>query len=121
MTELCEVVITAPDPAWLKHFSRTLVERGLCSSAHNFASIRSVYRWRGDIIEREEGRVGQETHAAASNIGVAKGSTYDRVLIFPTKPMLEYLKTNDLTKLPSRHRLYVAVTRARFSVTFVLP
>lgn len=52
---------------------------------------------------------------------VAKGSTYDRVLIFPTKPMLEYLKTKDLAKLPSRHRLYVAVTRARFSVAFVVP
>jgi DNA helicase-2/ATP-dependent DNA helicase PcrA len=25
------------------------------------------------------------------NIGVSKGSTFDRVLIFPTKPMLAYL------------------------------
>ena len=37
MTELVEVVITAPDPDWLKNFSRKLVEQRLCASAHNFA------------------------------------------------------------------------------------
>jgi len=36
MTELCEVVITAPDPGWLKDLSRKLVEQRLCASAHNF-------------------------------------------------------------------------------------
>jgi periplasmic divalent cation tolerance protein len=61
MTELCEVIITAPDPEWLGDLSRALVERGLCASAHNFAPIRSVYRWRGDIYEREEGRVSLHT------------------------------------------------------------
>ena len=57
MTELCEVVITAPDPDWLKGFSRRLVKQRLCASAHNFAPVRSIYRWRGDIYERTEGRV----------------------------------------------------------------
>ena len=61
MTELCEVVITAPDPEWLKNFSRKLVEHGLCASAHNFAPVRSVYRWRGDVHERTEGRVSLHT------------------------------------------------------------
>ena len=58
---------------------------------------------------------------AAMNIGVAKGSTFDRVMIFPTKPMLNYLEDEDLTKLKARERLYVAVTRAKFSVAFVVP
>ena len=53
------------------------------------------------------------------NIGVSKGSTYDRVLIFSTKTMLAYVKDRDLTKLKTNERLYVAVTRARFSATFV--
>lgn len=57
----------------------------------------------------------------AMNIGVAKGSTFDRVMIFPTKPMLNYLEDRDETKLKAPERLYVAVTRARFSVTFVVP
>jgi len=57
----------------------------------------------------------------AMNIGVAKGSTFDRVVIFPTKPMLKYLEDRDETKLKAPERLYVAVTRARFSVAFVVP
>jgi DNA helicase II / ATP-dependent DNA helicase PcrA len=57
----------------------------------------------------------------AMNIGVSKGSTFDRVMIFPTKPMIAYLKDRDETKLKSPERLYVAVTRARFSVAFVVP
>jgi DNA helicase-2/ATP-dependent DNA helicase PcrA len=56
----------------------------------------------------------------ALNIGVSKGSTYDRVLIFPTKPMLQYLEDRDPTKLKSREMLYVAATRARQSVAFVV-
>lgn len=57
----------------------------------------------------------------ATNIGVAKGSTHDRVIIFPTKPMLTFLKDGDASKLKSPEKLYVAVTRARFSVAFVVP
>ena len=60
-SELCEVVITAPDPEWLRDFSRQLVEDGLCASAHNFAPVRSIYRWRGKIYERTEGRASLHT------------------------------------------------------------
>jgi hypothetical protein len=58
---------------------------------------------------------------AAMNIGVAKGSTFERVLILPTKPMLTFLRDRNPTQRRSPERLYVAVTRARFSVAFVLP
>ena len=57
----------------------------------------------------------------AVNIGVAKWQTFDRVVIFPTKPMLEYLENRDPSKLKEPEKLYVAVTRARFSVAFVIP
>lgn len=33
MSELCEVVITAPDPDWLHGFARSLVEDGLAAPA----------------------------------------------------------------------------------------
>lgn len=56
----------------------------------------------------------------AMNIGVSKGSTYDRVLIVPTKPIRRYLADGDHEALKSREMLYVAVTRARHSVAFVL-
>lgn len=55
------------------------------------------------------------------NIGVAKGRTFDRVIIFPTRPMLAYLRDKDPTKLKAPEKLYIAVTRARYSVTFVVP
>jgi DNA helicase II / ATP-dependent DNA helicase PcrA len=57
----------------------------------------------------------------AMNIGVAKGSTHDRIIIFPTNPMLAYLEDGEASKLKSPEKLYVAVTRARFSVAFVVP
>jgi hypothetical protein len=56
----------------------------------------------------------------AVNIGVSKGRTYARVLIFPTKPMKQYLKDKDLSKIKDKTRFYVAVTRAQYSVAFVL-
>ena len=64
MTELCEIVITAPDPDWLYDLTRALVAEGLCASAHNFAPVRSVYRWRGEIFERAEGRASLHTRLA---------------------------------------------------------
>jgi DNA helicase-2/ATP-dependent DNA helicase PcrA len=54
------------------------------------------------------------------NIGVSKGGTFDRVLIFPTQPMLQYIKSGDPGVLAAREHLYVAVTRARHSVAFVV-
>jgi superfamily I DNA/RNA helicase len=57
----------------------------------------------------------------AMNFGVAKGSTFDRVLIFPTEPILKYLKDGDPAKLNAPEKLYVGVTRARYSVAFVVP
>lgn len=57
----------------------------------------------------------------AMNIGLAKGSTFDRVMIFPTRPMLEFLTNRNSSKLRAPERLYVAVTRARYSVAFVIP
>jgi hypothetical protein len=55
----------------------------------------------------------------AQNIGVAKGSTFDHVVIFMTKAMRDYLKTRDPGVLTEPEKFYVAVTRARHSVAFV--
>jgi periplasmic divalent cation tolerance protein len=33
----------------------------LCASAHNFAPVQSIYRWRGKVHERREGRVSLHT------------------------------------------------------------
>ncbi len=54
------------------------------------------------------------------NFGEAKGLSFDRVLIYPTKPFIDWLKNNN-TELAetSRSKLYVAVTRARHSVAII--
>lgn len=62
--ELCEVVITAPDPHWLRNFTRQLVADQLASSVHNFSPVHSTYRWRGQIHDREEGRASLHTRRA---------------------------------------------------------
>jgi DNA helicase-2/ATP-dependent DNA helicase PcrA len=54
------------------------------------------------------------------NFGIAKGIQFDRALIFPTSGMVAWLK-DPATELAAttRARLYVALTRARFSVGIV--
>lgn len=56
----------------------------------------------------------------ALNIGLSKGRTYDRVLVFPTKNMVQFVNTKDNTKAGDISKLYVAITRARHSVAFVV-
>jgi len=61
MSELSEVVITAPDPDWLLAVMRELVTEGLCASGHAFTPVRSIYRWHGEVTERTEGRISLHT------------------------------------------------------------
>lgn len=56
------------------------------------------------------------------NIGQSKGLTFDRVLIVPTGPIVKYLKTEiNQFKPKSLSSLYVGVTRAKYSVVFLVP
>ncbi len=54
---VCEVVITAQDADWLANFVRSLVEQRLCASGHITNSIRSIYRWQGQIEDQPEAHV----------------------------------------------------------------
>lgn len=57
------------------------------------------------------------------NFGESKGSAFDRVLIIPTENMLEFIfRKNGAGNLPdeTKNKLYVAITRARYSVAFVI-
>ena len=56
------------------------------------------------------------------NFGQSKGKTYNRVVIYPTEDMKKWLKdTRTYLADETRAKLYVAVTRARYSVAFVMP
>ncbi len=54
------------------------------------------------------------------NFGDSKGQTYERVLIYPTEKMIEWLANKNINLADkTRAQLYVAVTRAKYSVAFV--
>ena len=52
------------------------------------------------------------------NFGLSKGLTVNRVLIVPTKPINDYLQKGKT--LTSKDRFYIAVTRAKYSVAFLI-
>lgn len=56
----------------------------------------------------------------ALNFGLAKGATFNRVVVFPTASMRKFLTNGNPADLTEPEKLYVAVTRARFSVAFVV-
>ena len=56
----------------------------------------------------------------AVNFGDSKGLAFDRVLIYPTEPFVNWLINNNSDLKPtSRSKFYVAITRARHSVGIV--
>lgn len=59
-------------------------------------------------------------HLGFTNIGQVKGLTYDRVIIFPTQPMLDLISTGKAMAEKSACSFYVAVTRARASVAIIV-
>lgn len=55
------------------------------------------------------------------NFGKVKGLTFDRVLIYPTSTVRNFLTHGTELKSKTACGLYVAVTRAKHSVAFVVP
>lgn len=55
----------------------------------------------------------------ALNFGQSKGLSFNRVLIFPTEPISNYLSLGAPLAPGSAAKLYVAITRARHSIAFV--
>ena len=57
----------------------------------------------------------------AMNFGESKGLSFDRVLIYPTEKMADWIKDNDsMLANEARAKLYVGITRARRSAAIVL-
>jgi DNA helicase II / ATP-dependent DNA helicase PcrA len=76
---------------------------------HQYAPVVLRYDRRADTLG-----------LPAQNFGSCKGKTFDRVLIFPTAPMRQYLNERDPNLVQSIEKFYVAVTRAKYSVAFVV-
>lgn len=84
-------------------------------------TTRGLWPGRGGRKRRSAGGHANSFGHTAMNIGVAKGSTFERVLVIPTQPMLRYLRSGDLSHINSPYKLYIAVTRAMHSVAFAVP
>lgn len=108
--------ITAVPAAYLDHQGVFAV-----SASHMEAYLDAfnpvILRWDRQT-ERQlcEGRV-------AYNFGESKGSTFERVLIIPPSRHAKFLggdttAFSDASTDDSRNKLYVAITRARYSVAF---
>ena len=64
MDEFVDVTITAPDVDWLAAFTRQLVEDGLAASGNIVPTVRSNYRWRGQVEDATEALVVLHTRLA---------------------------------------------------------
>lgn len=78
-----------------------------------------ISTYRPQIL-RDSKKTSVSPSGSAMNFGASKGLAFDRVLIYPTKPMIDWLRNNqsELADM-SRAKFYVATTRARRSVAIV--
>lgn len=78
-----------------------------------------VNRYRPQVL-RLDRRTPCEGYEAM-NYGESKGLTFDRVLIFPHKKGIQWLYSGDFDHVSdSAAKMYVGITRARYSVAFVI-
>jgi DNA helicase-2/ATP-dependent DNA helicase PcrA len=82
------------------------------------AAYRDVY---GPVLLRPSKATPTPQNVDVTNFGLAKGATFERVLIYPTKPILDFLDGKSFLAERSAFGLYVATTRAVHSVAFVHP
>lgn len=80
---------------------------------------RYLYKY-SPVQLRETRRTKVNDNYKAINFGNSKGLSFDRTLIYPTKPIIEWIKNSSKELAQqSRAKLYVALTRARYSVAIV--
>jgi superfamily I DNA/RNA helicase len=83
--------------------------------------VDSYLKYYQPMQLRDSRRTEVNINYSAMNFGESKGLSFDRVLIYPTKPFIEWLKdSNSQLADTSRSKLYVAITRARYSVGIVI-
>ncbi len=74
----------------------------------------------GPLCLRYSAAIAKGVELPFINIGIAKGMDVERVLIWPTAAVLEFLRRGTRLEPTPCCSLYVAVTRARASVAFVV-
>lgn len=84
------------------------------------ADIDEYLKTYSPVQLRENVKTEVNANYRVMNFGESKGLSFDRVLIYPTNPILKWLADNNSELAPtSRSKLYVALTRARYSVGII--
>lgn len=84
------------------------------------SDVENYLRRYNPVQLRDSRRTQVHPDYQAMNFGESKGLSFDRVLLYPTKPYCDWLKNNQSVLAPtSRSKFYVAITRARYSVGIV--
>lgn len=84
------------------------------------ADIDEYLKTYSPVQLRENVKTEVNVNYRVMNFGESKGLSFDRVLIYPTNPILKWLADNNSELAPtSRSKLYVALTRARYSVGII--
>ena len=100
---------------------------GIHTGIH-FVSKKDVSKYvkqHTPLILRHSANSGKELdiYENLMTFGDSKGQTVDHVLIHPTDRFIKFLKGQDdafADKQTSQNKLYVAITRARYSVAFIV-
>lgn len=80
-------------------------------------NVELYYKYFHPCILRYDSKTNTKEYNSV-NFGACKGETYDRVLIFPNGPFINFILKS--IQLSSPEKYYVAATRPRYSLTFVL-
>jgi superfamily I DNA/RNA helicase len=84
------------------------------------ADVNEYLKTYSPVQLRDKSTIAVHENYRVMNFGESKGLSFDRVLIYPTKPILEWLKDNKTELAPtSRSKFYVALTRARYSIGII--
>lgn len=87
----------------------------------NYKEVNEYIKKYNPQILRYDKRSKLEGYDNILNFGQSKGLTFERVLIIPNGPMKKFLKTGDISNIePSKSKIYVALTRAKYSVAILL-
>lgn len=92
---------------------------------HDKEALGYIAKYSPKVLRQDKNVIVSGSHPL--NFGMSKGQTFDRVLIYPTNAMKEYFDTGLLSKVVKGEtkpafdiaKLYVALTRARYSAAIV--
>jgi DNA helicase-2/ATP-dependent DNA helicase PcrA len=85
------------------------------------SDVERYLRTYAPVQLRDSVRTLTNPNYCSMNFGNSKGLTFERVLIFPTSPLVKWLKNHDSELAEaSRCKFYVAVTRAKYSVGIIM-